>query len=272
MWPIALIALGALGLVAYVYATKPKRQRQEDERAAAQKRQKAIDDCNDLEHQIYEGRLAGLDQTNSLDLEARFRSCLETNGLDVARAPLVTARAMREQVSQEYSHLKATSYADPAQRENTFNTLVRVESDFVRQLQAALDAATTREGVDAVAELARQMEIDSRTRFSCFKASAGGCDRAWGQLNIESRSGDQKSTEEYENCLGPIIGYEAALAEGLDSALGRDRHWPRFYDVAAAKRATLPSATGPRIDFNSPALRAAVLAMPRPRLAFKVGP
>lgn len=273
LWPVALIALGVLGLVAYVYATKPKRQAEDDARAAARKRQKAIDDCNDLEHQIAESRLQGLDQVNSLDLEARFRSCLSTNGLDVSRAPLVTAKAMREQVSQEFSHLKATDYADQTQRENTFNTLVRVESDFTRQMQAALDAATTRAGVDAIVEVARGMEADSRSRFACFKASAGGCDRIVGAA-FESRSGDQKSTEEWENCLGPIIGLAQSNAEGMDSPLGQARRWPSFYDLAAAKRASLPpDAGGSR--FASSALRTAlsITGGLRPQLlSLKVGP
>lgn len=193
----ALVALGVLGLMGFVYATKPARDKLSRDIATATAAAAARDACLALQDEITAMRGQGADLNAIAAMEARLASCAKRTGaISSWEALLSPARDKRRMIELEWSNYRSTDWADTLKRGSTLGTIWRLSDDYMVNIRDALAAAKdSAEGSRAIVEELEIFWPAADVRAICH-ATPGMCG-----------NGDpDRALEEFKRAVAPVTG------------------------------------------------------------------
>src|SRR5690606_11069133 len=125
--------------------------------------------CAGLRAQIAAMRVQGGDLGQLAILEAQLMECTRTAerlGVDVDAAEVneFQCDGIAQQMRQEWSHYRSTSYADPLKRENTRTAILRMGDDLARCFEESIAEAKTIEEVERICSKINRARDESEAR------------------------------------------------------------------------------------------------------------
>jgi hypothetical protein len=207
---IALVVggVGVLALLAWLF---PKL-------ASAYGRNQALTRCAELTAQRAQLAVQGTDPVTIARLDSEIRACSQSAQalgaeLDLGDVTLSACVSKGEQINQEWTHYKSTTYDDSVKRNNTRSSMLRIGEEMARCYQGAIADAESIVTLDKIRAALSHAIGESEARERCYVNDGAGC----GRFGVSEDHGNDKGAQERERVIVPLRAAHTAATVKRDT-------------------------------------------------------